>query len=85
MLMNALRGRWLTIQEMARDREISERLWLLCDTAIEGEPENVQALLSEISRDELEAVAAEARVDPGWHTQLDRDPDAPELTIAVVR
>lgn len=25
------------------------------------------------------------RIDPGWHTHLDRDPDAPELTIAVVR
>ncbi|HEU5215887.1 MAG TPA: hypothetical protein VFU30_10125 [Gaiellaceae bacterium] len=25
------------------------------------------------------------KIDPGWHTHLDRDPDAPELTIAVVR
>ena len=25
------------------------------------------------------------KTDPGWHTHLDRDPDAPELTIAVVR
>jgi hypothetical protein len=24
---------------VSRDREISERLWFLCDTAIEGEPE----------------------------------------------
>jgi hypothetical protein len=25
------------------------------------------------------------RIDPGWHTHLDRDPEAPELTIAVER
>lgn len=25
------------------------------------------------------------KIDPGWHTHLDRDPDAPELIIAVVR
>ena len=25
------------------------------------------------------------KIDPGWHTHLDRDPEAPELTIAVVR
>ena len=25
------------------------------------------------------------KIDPGWHTHLDRDPDAPELTIAAVR
>ena len=24
------------------------------------------------------------KIDPGWHTRLDRDPDAPELMIAVV-
>ena len=23
------------------------------------------------------------RIDPGWHTHIDRDPTAPELTIAV--
>jgi hypothetical protein len=40
--------------------EISERLFILCDTTIEGEPENVRALMAERSREELEALLAEA-------------------------
>jgi cation transport regulator ChaB len=45
---------------VAEDREISEQLFLLCDTAIEGEPENVRAILAEMSRDDLEALMIEA-------------------------
>jgi hypothetical protein len=40
--------------------EISERLSLLCDTTIEGEPENVRALIGEMSREQVETVLAEA-------------------------
>jgi hypothetical protein len=45
---------------VAQQREVSERLSLLCDTALEGEPENVRALMAEMSRGELETVFAEA-------------------------
>jgi hypothetical protein len=45
---------------VAEDREISEQLFLLCDTAIEGEPENVRAILAEMSRDDLETLMVEA-------------------------
>jgi hypothetical protein len=45
---------------MALPREISERLFILCDTTIEGEPENVSAIMAEMGRDELETVLAEA-------------------------
>jgi hypothetical protein len=45
---------------MTEDREISEQLFLLCDTAIEGEPENVRAILAEMSRDDLETLMVEA-------------------------
>ena len=48
---------------MALPREISERLFILCDTTIEGEPENVSAIMAEMSRDELEAVLAEAATE----------------------
>lgn len=41
---------------MALPREISERLFMLCDTTIEGEAENVRAIMAEMSRDELESV-----------------------------
>jgi hypothetical protein len=33
---------------------------LLCDTAIEGEPENVRAILAEMRRDDLETLMVEA-------------------------
>jgi hypothetical protein len=26
---------------------------------------------------------SEGRIDRGWHTHIDRDPNAPELTVAV--
>jgi hypothetical protein len=42
--------------------EISQRLFILCDAVIEGEPENVQSLIAEMSRAELESVLAEAVV-----------------------
>jgi hypothetical protein len=45
---------------VALPRGISERLFILCDTTIEGEPENVSGIMAEMSRDELEAVLAEA-------------------------
>jgi hypothetical protein len=45
---------------VALPQEISERLFILCDTTIEGEPENVRAIMAEMSRDELETVLAEA-------------------------
>jgi K+/H+ antiporter YhaU regulatory subunit KhtT len=45
---------------VALPREISERLFMLCDTTIEGEAENVGAIMAEMSRDELESVLAEA-------------------------
>src|SRR6185437_14576864 len=41
-----------------RDKEISEQLFMLCDVAIEGEPENVQAMIAEMSRDDLESIVA---------------------------
>jgi hypothetical protein len=45
---------------VALPSEISERLFILCDTTIEGEPENVASIMSEMSREELETVLAEA-------------------------
>ena len=45
---------------MALPREISEHLFILCDTTIEGEPKNVGAFTSEPSRDEPETVLAAA-------------------------
>jgi hypothetical protein len=45
---------------VALPRGISERLFILCDTTIEGEPENVSAIMAEMSRDEFEAILAEA-------------------------
>ena len=45
---------------MALPRGLSERLFILCDTTIEGEPENVSAIMAEMSRDEFEAILAEA-------------------------
>jgi hypothetical protein len=45
---------------MALPREISEQLFLLCDTTIEGGPESVRSIMDEMSRDELETLLAEA-------------------------
>jgi hypothetical protein len=49
--------------------EISERLSLLCDTTIEGEPENVRALIGEMSREQVLAEAVTALVDASFRAE----------------
>jgi hypothetical protein len=45
---------------VAQDREISEQLFLLCDTSIGAGREGVEAMIADMSRDELATVLAEA-------------------------
>jgi len=43
---------------MARDREVDERLWLLCDTLVEAGPDGMRSLIEDMSREDLEEVLA---------------------------
>jgi hypothetical protein len=43
---------------MARDREVDERLWLVCDTLVEAGPEGIRSMVGEMARDDLEGVLA---------------------------
>jgi hypothetical protein len=45
---------------VVREKEISEQLFMLYDSLIEGGPESVQAMIADMNRDDLEAVLAEA-------------------------
>ncbi|MDQ3066358.1 MAG: hypothetical protein M3R12_04290 [Actinomycetota bacterium] len=47
---------------MALPREISDRLFLLCDTAIEGGSEGLRSLIADMPDDETKTVLAEAVV-----------------------
>jgi hypothetical protein len=76
---------------VALPAEISERLSILCDTTIEGEPENVRSLIGEMSREELEAVLAEAvteLVDASFRAEkeIERTPaaarEAPQSVVS---
>jgi hypothetical protein len=48
---------------MALPSEISEELFLLCDTLLEGGEEGMQGIISRMDRAELEAVLGEAVVE----------------------
>jgi uncharacterized hydantoinase/oxoprolinase family protein len=43
---------------MARDREVDERLWLVCDTLVEADAERIRSMVGEMARDNLEEVLA---------------------------
>jgi len=43
---------------MARDREVDDRLWLVCDTLVEAGPEGIRSMVGEMARDDLEGVLA---------------------------
>jgi hypothetical protein len=42
---------------LARDGEVDERLWLVCDTLVEAGPEGIRSMALE-ARDDLEEVLA---------------------------